>query len=168
MSYIKSHLMTGEHIIKQAKFHWILFAKPFWWLVITFIILSVGPDYAVTRFILVPNIPLYKIIAFLSFCMVVITGLSAYLKYIFWEFAVTDKRVVLKTGWIRRATLEIRLQRIESIGVLQGFWGRIFNYGTLEVSGIGGSKDAFINYPDPFQLKNILQEQVEKSTTSSV
>lgn len=154
--------MSGEHVIKETKQHWILFLRPGIWLFLTLVAWYTGPNYALSGFMFLPHIPLYKLVAFITLCIAFITGINAYLEYVFTEFAITNKRVVYKTGWIRRKTIEIRLQRIESIGVAQGFWGRILNYGALEVSGIGGSKDVFINYPDPFGLRTFLQEQVEQ------
>ena len=55
------------------------------------------------------------------------------------ELALTNKRVIAKFGFIRRQTIEININRIESISVNQGFWGRIFNYGSVVVRGTGGS-----------------------------
>lgn len=55
------------------------------------------------------------------------------------ELALTNKRVIAKFGFIRRQTIEININRIESISVNQGFWGRIFNYGSIVVRGTGGS-----------------------------
>lgn len=117
----------------------------------------------VTNLNLLPNIPIYKIIAFVTLCMILITTVPAYVKYALWEFAITNKRVILKRGLIQRQIIEIMLPRIESIGVNQSFGGRIFDYGTLEISGIGGSKDVFLDYPQPMQLRNLISTQIEKA-----
>lgn len=165
MSYIENNLMKDEEIIFQAKPHWIIFFKPVFWLFIAFLIITVFPSYFPISFQFLPGITLYTLITFIALIMAVITGLSAYIHYISLEFAVTNKRVIMKTGLVNLKTLEIMLPRIEGISVNQGIIGRLLNYGTLLVSGIGGSKDTFINFPDPLQLRNLIQEQAEVITT---
>ena len=58
------------------------------------------------------------------------------------EFAITNKRVLIKTGWIRRYSLETLLTKVESIRVDQSALGRMLDYGTIIISGTGGWKRA--------------------------
>ncbi|MDQ6622255.1 MAG: PH domain-containing protein, partial [Verrucomicrobiota bacterium] len=53
------------------------------------------------------------------------------------ELVVTNLRVLIKTGIIRRQTLEMFISKVESIAVDQGFLGRIFGYGTVLIRGTG-------------------------------
>ncbi|WP_305843173.1 PH domain-containing protein, partial [Photobacterium leiognathi] len=55
--------------------------------------------------------------------------LSALLKYYTTELAITDKRIIAKFGFIRRRTVELNLEKAESLQVYQGIVGRIFNFG---------------------------------------
>lgn len=64
------------------------------------------------------------------------------------ELAITNRRIIAKTGLIRRNTIELKVNRVESLGVDQGILGRIFNFGSIVVSGTGGS-----NAPIPFISK---------------
>ena len=61
----------------------------------------------------------------------------AYVRYKSVELAVTTKRIIVKHGFIRRQTVEINLDKVESIQVEQGMLGRLFNFGTLIISGTG-------------------------------
>lgn len=63
----------------------------------------------------------------------------AYVRYKSIELAVTTKRVIVKHGFIRRQTVEINLNKVESIQVDQGVLGRLFDFGTLVISGTGTS-----------------------------
>ncbi len=74
------------------------------------------------------------------------------------EFAVTNRRVVVKIGLIQRQTLELNLQKVESIGVDQGFWGRLFGFGSLEVVGTGGTKEIFHDIAQPLAFRHAVQE----------
>ena len=64
------------------------------------------------------------------------------------ELAITNRRIIAKTGLIRRNTIELKVTRVESLGVDQGILGRIFNFGSIIVKGIGGS-----NAPIPYIAK---------------
>ncbi len=66
---------------------------------------------------------------------------------------VSDKRFFHSHGWIHRHAHEIVIGKVESILVEQSFWGRIFNYGTIKVSGTGAGTIVlrFIKRPLEFQ-----------------
>ena len=51
------------------------------------------------------------------------------------EIAITNKRIIAKFGFISRRTIEINLQKIESIQVDQNVLGRLLDYGTIVIAG---------------------------------
>lgn len=59
------------------------------------------------------------------------------IKYLTTTIFVSDKRFFHSHGWIHRHAHEIVIGKVESILVEQNLWGRIFNYGTVKVSGTG-------------------------------
>jgi uncharacterized membrane protein YdbT with pleckstrin-like domain len=83
--------------------------------------------------------------------------LAAYIRMMTSEFAVTNKRIIIKTGWISRKTLEMNLAQIENIGVDQGILGRILGYGTIKVSGTGGVAQPFPGITNPLEFRKSLQ-----------
>lgn len=64
--------------------------------------------------------------------------------YISSEATITNKRVVSKSGLIRRNLVELDLKKIEGIQLRQGLRGRIFNYGTIVFTG-AGNPEIYIN-----------------------
>lgn len=76
------------------------------------------------------------------------------------EYAITNKRIIVKVGFISRRTLEMNLQKIESIGVDQGILGRILNYGSVAVIGSGGTKELFGNIAAPLEFRKQYQQAV--------
>lgn len=80
------------------------------------------------------------------------------------EMAVTNKRAVLKTGWLNRATFEIRLDRIENVHVRQTAFARFLGYGTIFISGTGGTYRAVGYVADPHRFHRALHEQMERAT----
>ena len=74
------------------------------------------------------------------------------------EFAVTNKRVIVKTGLISRRTLEMNLSKIESVNVDQTIFGRLLGYGTITIIGTGGTRESFPNISHPLAFRKKFQE----------
>jgi len=70
------------------------------------------------------------------------------------ELAVTDRRVIHKTGFLRRSTQEMEREKVESVDVEQSLAGRIFGYGTILVRGVGTSWEPFANIADPLTFRS--------------
>lgn len=82
----------------------------------------------------------------------------AYIRFKSTEMAVTTKRVIVKHGFIRRNTIEINLNKIESLQVEQGVLGRIFNFGTIVVAGTGASHAPIAGIADPMAFRKAFVE----------
>lgn len=74
------------------------------------------------------------------------------------EFAVTDRRVMIKVGIFARRTVDLNLSKVESVDVEQGFFARMLGYGTLVVVGTGGTREAFSHIADPFEFRRVVQQ----------
>jgi uncharacterized membrane protein YdbT with pleckstrin-like domain len=79
------------------------------------------------------------------------------------EFAITNKRVLIKTGWIRRYSLETLLTKVESFRVDQSVLGRMLDHGTIIISGTGGSKEPFHKIAQPMMFRRRVQDQISAS-----
>ena len=73
------------------------------------------------------------------------------------ELVITDKRVLIKIGIIRRHTMEMFVSKIESVAVNQGIVGRMFDYGTVTIRGTGGTAEPFKVIAHPIEFRNYLQ-----------
>lgn len=78
------------------------------------------------------------------------------------ELAITNKRLVTKRGLIKRSAVEINLDRIESVQIKQGYYGRLWNFGTIVASGAGRPVVKVFGVRDPVafvkRLKSIQEE----------
>lgn len=74
------------------------------------------------------------------------------------EFAITNKRVIIKTGLFSRKTFEMNHTKIESVNVDQGILGRILGYGSIRIVGSGGTKEVFPNIKNPLEFRKKFQE----------
>ncbi|MFO1254021.1 MAG: PH domain-containing protein, partial [Inhella sp.] len=83
---------------------------------------------------------------------------AAYIRYKSTELAVTNKRIIVKHGFISRQTIEINLNKAESIQVDQGVLGRLFDFGTLVISGTGTSHAPLTGIAEPMAFRKAFIE----------
>jgi membrane protein YdbS with pleckstrin-like domain len=133
MSYIQQSLTKGEQVVLQARISW--------WSQLPLLIFG---------FLLLPVMGLGLLL-----------WLIAVARYFTTEMAITNKRVIAKFGFISRRTVEINLQRIESIQVHQGLLGRLFNYGSIIVSGAGNPQAPIPGISDPLGFRRSFSESQE-------
>ena len=93
--------------------------------------------------------------------------LWAWILYATTELAVTNKRVIAKTGMIERRTNEMFLEKIESIQVDQSILGRLFNFGSVVISGTGVHSAPFKNISDPLALRRSFMTAADARQRSS-
>ena len=74
------------------------------------------------------------------------------------EFVITNRRIIIKEGFIARSTFEMNLSKIESVNVDQTVIGRILNYGSITIIGTGGTKESFHNISKPLEFRKAFQE----------
>ena len=74
------------------------------------------------------------------------------------EFVITNKRIICKTGIFSRRTLEMNLNKIESVNIDQSIFGRMLGYGTITIIGTGGTKESFPDIADAVEFRKRFQE----------
>lgn len=142
MSYIDNNLMNGEQVIYRTKLHWIKLFGPIALNVISIILFKESSTKG-----------LLLLIGSLWFISALVTYLTS-------EFGVTNKRVLIKYGFIKRISLETYLNKIEGIVVNQGVLGRILNYGSIIVKGTGGTNNPFKEIKAPLDFRKSVQENI--------
>lgn len=89
--------------------------------------------------------------------------IMAFIRYKTTELAFTSKRVIAKFGFISRKTIEMNVNKVESIQVNQGILGRIFNFGTLIISGAGNPQAPIPGISDPMAFRRAFMESQDSS-----
>ena len=84
--------------------------------------------------------------------------LIAYVKYKTTELAITTRRVIAKFGFISRRTVELNINKVESVQVDQSVMGRILGYGTLVISGGGNPQAPILGISDPIAFRKAFIE----------
>jgi uncharacterized membrane protein YdbT with pleckstrin-like domain len=149
MGYVDKNLLPGEAVTYRAHLHPIIFATPAVLAVVGILLVALG-FINMTLILLI-------VLGVLFLVAAVIVSLPRYVRLKSSEFAITDKRVLVKTGVVRRHTLELLLSKVETIGVEQGVLGRMLNYGTVTIVGTGGTKEPFKNIARPLEFRRQVQ-----------
>ena len=150
-SYIESSLGRSERIVYKAQVSWLSqFGR-----------LVFGALFA----LLIREIPIIGIIGILFIIVAVLNVMTT-------ELALTNKRLIAKAGFIRRQTIELNIDRAESLSVIQGFWGRIFNYGSIVIRGTGGSHAPipYIARPMEFrqQFNDFIDNEIDAASKNQI
>jgi len=173
----KKNLQENEEILHLPSLHWFYTVKymvlslPIF--VILLIVWAMAEDYAESGWF--PEISTadelrYYIsyIFLIAVLAVLLIFICRILQYICVQYGVTNKRLIIKKGVLRVFTTEIPIDRIESVYCIQGLFGRMFNYGTIRISGIGGSITAFRMVCRPYALRRKIVAIIEKNKAITV
>jgi uncharacterized membrane protein YdbT with pleckstrin-like domain len=149
--YIDEILQPGEKVLYSTNAHWVFYlpAIAAWALALALVIFS--------RTVTADAIKL------VCLSLAAIAGLAA----LYWTAAawfhrwttetdVTNMRVVHKTGFIKRRTFEMSLDKVESVDVNQSILGRIMNYGDVTILGVGEGKETISNIASPLAFRNAI------------
>jgi uncharacterized membrane protein YdbT with pleckstrin-like domain len=149
MSYLQQVLQPGESVRFRTNVHWFVYLPAIAALMIG---LALGGWYYWND-----QYSLVLLLGALVFGTAgVLLAITAWLKRFGTEIAVTDRRVIYKTGLIRRHTTEINMDKIESVDVDQSVLGRMFSYGTVTIRGTGEAVEPLRDIADPIAFRNAI------------
>ena len=152
MRYVRRVLQPGETIVYATRLHWIIFCRAVLLLIIC-LVLAGAASYATDN----QNLSLALVIAAVIFALLALS--SAFWALIPWattELAVTDRRVIYKTGLIARHTVEINRRQVESVDVDQSILGCVIGFGTIIVRGTGGSLEPMRRIDNPLTFRSYI------------
>ena len=152
MRYVRRVLQPGEIIVYTTKLHWLVYLWATLLLAICLVLAIVSWSWADNQ-----NLSLALwIAAIISALLALSSALRAFIRRSSTELAVTDQRVIYKTGLLARHTLEMNRGKVESVAVDQTLLGRLFGYGTVTVRGIGSALEPIRNIDDPLSFRSHL------------
>jgi len=150
--YIDDILQPGEKVLYSTNAHWMFYlpAMGAWAVAIALLVLA-GVSSAIPTLMLV-CLASASVIAFVAL----------YLTFKAWfhrwttETDVTNMRVVHKTGFIKRRTFEMALDKIESVDVNQSILGRMLNYGDVTINGVGEGRETIRTIASPLAFRSAI------------
>ncbi|HEY4319716.1 MAG TPA: PH domain-containing protein [Gemmatimonadales bacterium] len=156
MSYIDNHLLPGEVVTFRTHLHWKIFVMP----VLTALVVMALEAWLVARYRdqwTASTNRTVMIVATVVLALALVGVLVAWVRRRSSEFAVTNKRVIIKMGVTTTHSMELLLSKIEGITVTQSVPGRMFNFGEIVVTGSGGTHEPFDNIQAPLAFRQAVQ-----------
>lgn len=178
MLYVQQSLGPDERLVHIGRFHWLfnLYAAMgiLWGLFIAIIILvgavfvqiNMGPDLTGgvpyraddSWYTMVVKIhPAVKIVALMMFVMGLLKFAHMMVIRATTEIAVTSNRIIYKRGLVARYVGEISIDRIEGVNVIQTVMGRLFNYGSVIIRGMGVGEVVLPPLADPIRFRRAIE-----------
>lgn len=154
MSYAGKHLIPGETLVYETRLHWVILVRH----TVLALLLLLAPAVALLYYY-GNRTDVRWIAAFLILAAAAVI-LFGMVRRNATEMAVTNKRVLIKQGLASRRTLEILLQKVESIAVEESMMGRMLGYGTVIVKGTGGTPESFDRMASPLQFRTHVEQQI--------
>ena len=163
MSYISKTLVPGEKVVYQTRLHWIVMLGH----IIGAIVLWGLGGYVLWYVYSHQQMEVSnRHVAAYGGAALLVCGLillfAGTLRRNATEMAVTTRRVVVKTGLASRRTIEMLLNKVETIEVTEPGMGRILGYGSITMIGTGGTSEQFHKIAKPLLFRNEVQQQIER------
>jgi uncharacterized membrane protein YdbT with pleckstrin-like domain len=149
MRYIERILQPGETVVFRGKLHWIVYFPA--------IALLLAALAALIAFTQIKINSVQVGLLFVAVACGFIGGfgiLKAWFERWTTEIDVTDRRIVYKRGLIWRHTVEMNMDKVESVDVDQSILGRLLDYGAISIHGVGVGLETLRRVRAPLDLRN--------------
>jgi uncharacterized membrane protein YdbT with pleckstrin-like domain len=149
MQYVRRVLQPGESVVLITTYHWLVYWRAALIIAVCLIlaIASMMVDHHDTSVALEAVALILALFAFSAW-------LRAFIQRTTTELAITDRRVIYKTGLLWRRTMEMNRSKVETVSVDQSIPGRLLGYGTIVVRGTGGSLEPIPFIADPLTFRS--------------
>jgi uncharacterized membrane protein YdbT with pleckstrin-like domain len=148
MSYVNRILEPGETVTHVTRTHWRVYLPA-----ILLLLLAIAA-FAASAYVPADLAAVPQIAAAVLLLLAFISWFPAFLGRWTTELAVTNRRVIFKSGLFRRHTMEMNMSKVESVDVDQSVMGRILGFGTVTIRGTGGGIEPMRNIADPIAFRN--------------
>ena len=147
--YIDDILQPGEKVLYSTNVHWIFYLP------------AIGAWIAALALLILSRTTTTEGLVLLCLSAAAVMTLAA----LYWtakawfhrwttETDVTNLRVVHKSGFVKRRTFEMALDKVESVDVNQSILGRILNYGDVTILGVGEGKETISTIASPLEFRS--------------
>ena len=148
MRYVKRVLQADETVVYETHLHPLIFLPAVLWLAIAVGLLIAAALYQdLLRLGLEIGAAACALLAFIAWARAASRRATT-------ELAITDRRVIYKSGLLARHTLEMNRSKVESVDVDQSILGRMFGFGTIILRGTGGSLEPMRMISDPLVFRS--------------
>lgn len=138
-TFVENSLISGEVVESQAEITWL---SQFW-------------------------LFLFAVLTVMTIVLPILFILVAVINVLTTELAVTNKKVIGKTGFISRVSIDLPLDKLESINIDQGVMGRILGYGRVSIRGVGGNNVSIPFIKQPLDFRRVVMGLLDRKSSNS-
>lgn len=138
-TFVENSLISGEVVESQAEITWL---SQFW-------------------------LYLFAVLTVMTIVLPILFILVAVINVLTTELAVTNKKVIGKTGFISRVSIDLPLDKLESINIDQGVIGRILGYGRVSIRGVGGNNVSIPFIKQPLDFRRVVMGLLDKKSSNA-
>lgn len=149
--FIDEILQPGETVRYSTNAHWMFYLRSIWAAIVA-LLLFAGSQAVATDWLVKALLAAATVVALAA----AYWACKAWFHRFTTETDVTDRRVVHKTGFVKRHTFEIPLDKIESVDVDQSILGRILNYGDVTIMGVGEGRQKIATIASPLKFRSAI------------
>ncbi len=153
VAYAHSVLQSGETVKVIGRLHWTIFLRS-----VLFGVVGLALVFYGEKTLMSPSVG--RSVVYLGWAVLVVAAvlfLHAAFKRWTTELSVTSHRVIYKRGFIWRRTVEMNMDKVETVNVDQSIMGRILGYGTIHVLGTGqGGIQGLHGMGSPIAVRNAI------------
>ena len=168
MGYVDRNLVPGETLLYRTRHHWLVLLGPLFGGLLLLVpgvaLLAEAMATSNSAGLVVGNSTISPKMMAITGAVLVVAAILTFsygvAKRNATEMAVTNRRVLIKTGMTSRRTLDLMLSRVESIGVEESAIGRMLGNGSVVVRGTGGTPEPFVMIAHPQDFRRAVQEQI--------
>lgn len=136
--------MNDTNNMYQAKLHWMIF---FWPVVFACGAMLIGIQF-----------PQFKQPSAILLALTLVWIIMTWVNFHFSSLTITNKQVILRTGMLVRQTVDIPMTKIETIDIRQSIAGSIFRYGSLVITGTGGTRHMIDMIDNPLTCRRYIEQ----------
>jgi len=163
VGYVEKNLVPGERVVYQTRLHWIVMLGH---VVLGLLLMGLGGYVLVYAYrhqqMQLTTLHILDVSGAAALFAGLVTWIVGSMRRNATEMAVTTRRVMIKTGIASRKTIEMLLNKVETIEVSEPTMGRMLGYGSILVIGTGGTPEQFHKMARPLEFRNQVQQEIEK------
>lgn len=138
--------MNDTSTVYQAKLHWIIF---FWPVLLACGVMIIGIKF-----------PEFKQPSAIMLVIALIWIIMTWVTFHFSSLVIKNKQVILRTGMLVRQTVDIPMSKIETIDIRQSIFGSMFRYGSLVITGTGGTRHMIDMIDNPLTCRRYIEQSM--------
>jgi uncharacterized membrane protein YdbT with pleckstrin-like domain len=162
MAYLDRVLQPGEKLLMRTRLHWYGYITPMFGLIVALAVV-------IATFVVLPKSQTawagYGLAALIAIAAV-LSLIGRMIRVATTEFGVTDHRVIVKHGVFSLHTVEMNVDKIESVDVDQSLMGRMFDFGVVTIHGVGARWDPISGITDPLGFRNAITTRAPQAAVS--